>query len=193
MSYPPNRKPHLTTAQHYWTAHLRPGDLVIDATCGNGHDALFIAQILFPHPEARLIAIDRQPQAIQITKDFLGMEKGVDLFVMCHSDIDRLTLPRPPRLIVYNLGYLPGGDKTITTLAPTTLQNLDKATQILARDGAISITCYPGHQTGLEETAAVIGWAKKLNPQEWNVCHHQWINRSPTSPCLIWIKGQVQL
>ena len=40
--------PHTDFAQRYWTALLRAGDTVIDATVGNGHDAAVLAEALGP-------------------------------------------------------------------------------------------------------------------------------------------------
>ena len=154
--------PHLFLAHAYWKEHLQPGDIAIDATCGNGHDTLMLAQILLPDPASLLFALDLQQNAIDQTFSLLKRSiplshfTRVSLEQRCHCAIDRLPLPIPPRLIVYNLGYLPGGDKTITTQTATTLQSLQKAIHLLAPGGAISVTCYPGHPEGEKEEKAII-------------------------------------
>lgn len=38
--------PHLALAKCFWTERIKPGN----AACGNGHDTLFLAQLLFPLP-----------------------------------------------------------------------------------------------------------------------------------------------
>ena len=58
-----------------------------------------------------------------------------------------------PKLIVYNLGYLPGSDKLLTTKTSSTLLSVEKALSLIAPNGAISITCYPGHEEGKKEEA----------------------------------------
>jgi hypothetical protein len=186
--------PHLSLAHGYWKALLRAGDIAIDATCGNGHDTAILAQLLLPNPNSLLYGLDVQQSALDKTSLLIRQSipeshtARVSLYQRCHSEIDRIPLPFPPRLIVYNLGYLPGGDKSITTLTGTTLQSLQKAIFLLAPGGAISVTCYPGHPEGKKEEIAILNWAELLPHAKWQVCHHRWINRS-SSPSLLWIRS----
>lgn len=168
--------PHLALARSYWKGHLKPNDLAIDATCGNGHDTLLLSEL------CHVIGLDIQPEAIAKTN--LLVPKAV-LHRLSHAEIDRIPLPYPPRLVVYNLGYLPGGNKSMTTMTETTLISVNKSLEILSNDGALSITCYPGHEEGAREEKALIEWAAAL-PSKWSVCHHKWLNRH-RSPSLIWI------
>ena len=55
------------------------------------------------------------------------------------------------RLIVYNLGYLPGSDKALTTKVETTLESINHAQRLIMEGGVISVTCYPGHPEGKKE------------------------------------------
>ena len=185
------KSPHLLLAHHFWKNHLRPGDCAIDATCGNGHDTLFLAKLLFPHPESFLAGIDLQAPALENTRQLIKenfTEELSRIYLMqgCHSDFNSLPLPKKPRLIVYNLGYLPGGDKSITTETESTLKSLQNALSLLPSDGALSITCYPGHSEGAREETAVFEWAKNLNPAQWRVFSYQTLNR-PSAPSLLWI------
>lgn len=176
--------PHLALAQNYWKNHLKPSDLAIDATCGNGHDTLFLAELCL------VIGIDIQIQAIQNTEALLEQnQKRAILHRLSHANLDELPLPHPPRLIVYNLGYLPGGDKSITTNTESTLESVKKGLELIALDGALSITCYPGHDEGQREEKALMDWAISLPSSRWSVCHHKWLNR-PRSPTLIWITSE---
>ena len=184
--------PHLELAHTYWKGHLRPGDSAIDATCGNGHDLAILANILLEDPSSFLIGLDLQAAALEKSSLLLQKElskpsfQKVLLHRLCHSKIKEIPLPHPPRLIVYNLGYLPGGDKSVTTQTETTLSSLNAAISILANDGALSIMCYPGHPEGEREEKAILAWAQALDPKRWQVSHHRWLNR-PASPSLIWI------
>src|SRR6187431_2515922 len=107
--------PHLELAKRHWERHLRPSDTAIDATCGNGQDALFLAKL----PLSALFALDIQRSALGKTQKLLAEHltpeelQRVHLCHMPHDDLRKIALPAPPRLVVYNLGYLPGGDKTI--------------------------------------------------------------------------------
>ena len=52
----------VTTAAHrIFHRILRPGDSAVDATAGNGHDSLLMAQLV--GPEGSVTAVDVQPQA----------------------------------------------------------------------------------------------------------------------------------
>ena len=172
--------PHLKLAKEYWKAHLKENDLAIDATCGNGHDTLFLSEL------CSVVGLDIQLMALKNTEELLTRhQKKAILQRLPHDQIDKLPLPFAPRLIVYNLGYLPSGDKSITTKTETTLESVKKSLEILAEDGAISITCYPGHDEGQKEEAALVTFLSSL-PSCWSICHHRWLNRH-RSPSLIWI------
>jgi methylase of polypeptide subunit release factors len=179
--------PHLALAHTYWKKHLLPTDFAIDMTCGNGHDTLVLHQLL---PEGEVFAFDIQPSALQNTEERLQAHRGgckVRLFLHSHANWDEAhPLPQAPRLIVYNLGYLPGSDKTVTTQTASTLQSLAKAIAALSIDGALSITCYPGHLIGKQEEKAVLDWASELPSAKWEVCLHRWINRVD-APSLRWV------
>lgn len=173
---------HLKLSKNLWKELLSSGDLVIDATCGNGHDTLFLADI------CSVIALDIQIEALQNTEKRLQEHgKKAAFHRMGHEHIDTLFLPHPPKLVVYNLGYLPGADKTLTTKTETTLKSTQKALDLLAPGGALSITCYPGHEEGAIEEKKLLEWGKSLDPLKWKVSHHRSLNGAATSPSLLWI------
>jgi hypothetical protein len=179
---------HLELAKWHWKRHLEPGDVAVDATCGNGHDALFLAKMGL----STLFALDIQATAIEKTGRLLREhlnEEEMQRVVLCrmsHEDLRNVDGMTAPRLIVYNLGYLPGGDKTATTQTESTLASLGSALAVLGKRGAVSITCYPGHGEGMKEEEAVIRFAASLPSDLWEVIHHRKMNR-PLAPSLIWI------
>jgi len=59
---------------------------------------------------------------------------------------------------MFNLGYLPFGDKAIVTTPETTLAGLEQALTLLESGGLISVLAYPGHAGGLVESQCVRGW-----------------------------------
>lgn len=175
-------QPHIQLARNLWKNLLNLGDLAIDATCGNGNDTLFLSEL------CSVIGIDIQQDAIESTEKLLTTHgKTAVLHRLSHDKIDELPLPYAPRLIVYNLGYLPKGDKKITTMTETTLLSVHKSLDMLPFDGALSITCYPGHEEGKKEENAILTWAKTLRSDKWLICHYQWINRKE-APSLLWIQ-----
>ncbi|MCH9632110.1 MAG: hypothetical protein S4CHLAM6_04340 [Chlamydiae bacterium] len=174
-----------------WKNILVPTAYTIDATCGNGHDTLFLSQLTLSEAGGKLMALDIQPKAIENTKNLLKSNlkekilQNISLISSCHSQID-LHCPKGADLIVYNLGYLPGASKTITTQTETTIISLQKSLSLLKKEGHLSVTCYPGHEEGQIESSKVLHWAKSLGA-EYICCQHQWINRSEKSPFIIMI------
>ena len=81
------------------------------------------------------------------------------------------------KLFHYNLGYLPCGDKQITTCKTSTIASLQKALQLVARSGVVSVVCYPGHEEGARELLCVEQLAVNLDPSNWDVCTHYSVNR----------------
>jgi predicted methyltransferase len=157
----------LTARVHETLAlHLRPGDQAIDATAGNGWDTLFLAKAV--GPKGKVLAIDIQAEALQSVRERLhgaGLLDRVFLRQTCHRAIagEALALGlQNIRAIVFNLGYLPGGNKQLCTQTETTLHALQEAWNILPTEGLLSVLCYPGHETGATETAAVHIWAESI-------------------------------
>ena len=183
---------HLDLAHSYWKQIVQPGDSLIDATCGNGHDALFLCKLaLQSNQQSKIFLIDKQLDALQITQQRLQQQLDpnflhqIHFLHQCHSHFPNTILPSSIKLIVYNLGYLPGGNKQLTTMTHTTVQSLTAALPLIAPGGAISVTCYPRHPEGKIEEHAVLEFASTLNPLEWNCCTHHWINRKDAPSLLL--------
>ena len=81
------------------------------------------------------------------------------------------------KLVVFNLGYLPGGDKTICTTGATTVAALEAAQRAVMVGGCLSVTVYPGHPEGEREEKAVLDLAAALPQGRWSVYHTQWLNQ----------------
>lgn len=142
--------------------HLKPGDVAVDLTAGNGHDTWFLAQQVAP--DGRVYAFDIQSRAVEATRarfrDGL-LEKVVRVLHESHnswekhlepSDLNRL------RVVMMNLGYLPGGDVSITTDTSTSLTAAKSALARLMPGGVLSILAYTGHPGGLDEAMAIKEW-----------------------------------
>jgi len=167
-------------AHSLWEAVIQPWDTAIDATCGNGQDSLTIAQMLFgplasdatdlqpvDAPKPQLICIDIQEQAVTNTTSVLLQELGTSRFHKSVTVIKGSHVPLPtPRdgrsvgLICYNLGFLPGSDKTCVTQSKSTLSSLADAAVMVRVGGMISVTTYPG--TNKEEAVAVRAFLEGL-------------------------------
>ena len=170
---------HLRLAHHLWERHLKPGDWAIDATCGNGHDALFLSGLGLE----KLFCIDLQIQAIENTRQKVP---NALFFHRCHSDLPKEALDPKLKLIVYNLGYLPGSDKNLTTQSASTRQSIETALEILPAGGALSITFYPGHDEGKNEMDTILPILESLPSDAFTVTKHCWINRK-NAPLLVFV------
>jgi hypothetical protein len=84
--------------------------------------------------------------------------------------------------IMFNLGYLPGSDKSVITLTETTLRALSVALDLLAPRGLLTLAVYPGHEGGAQEQQAITQWAAGLSPRHYEVQLLRPINRSASPP-----------
>lgn len=144
---------------------VRSGDRAIDATCGNGHDTLLLAELCCD--DGHVWGFDIQQQAIAETGRRLtdaGVGQRVTLVQAGHEELTR-HVAGPLQAVCFNLGYLPGGDRQIVTRPDTTLAALEAASGLLAPGGIVAVTVYPGHEGGSVECAAVESWASGLSPQ----------------------------
>ena len=119
---------------------LLPGDLAVDATAGNGHDTHFLAQLI--GPEGKVFAFDVQPEAIAATQRLLQRwgvpEACYQLIGASHAEmVAHLPGDAEGRIaaVIFNLGYLPGGDKSVITRAETTLPAVRAALELLRPGG----------------------------------------------------------
>jgi len=179
--FPLYRSP-LELAHSLWEKLVQPGDLVVDATAGNGHDSLILAKL----SQGNLYSFDIQEEACKNTRALLENNKQKAV-MLCQS---HETFPQEVAgaiLFVYNLGYLPGGDKTKTTSVETTLNSIQHAMKLLKNGGCISITCYPGHEEGKREEEALLYFTSTLEKNRWCVSYTQFPNRH-LSPSLLFIQ-----
>lgn len=140
--------------------HLRPGDHVVDATVGNGHDTRFLAEAV--GTSGRVDGFEIQPDAIRAARERLREYPQVILHQVGHETMaDRVTPGRAA--VMFNLGYFPSGDKRIITRAETTLPALDAALALLRDGGLLTVVVYPGHPGGEEEARAVDTWFAQLD------------------------------
>jgi len=154
-------------------ARLRPGALAIDATVGNGHDTLFLLRQVAPGGKVYGFDIQRaalESAAVKINES--ALRACLTLFHDSHAAMLEL-VPEADHgaiaAVMFNLGYLPGGDKAVTTRADSTLAALTAASRLLSPGGIITIVAYPGHVGGEQETDQVVRWCEALEPERFRV------------------------
>ena len=161
---------------------VQPGDTVIDATMGNGHDTAFLCEAV--GPSGHVYAFDIQEQAVASTEAFLRRENlldRADLFCCSHQHMDE-HVSKPVRAVVFNLGWLPGGDHTVTTFWETTREAVSKALDLLLPGGVLVLCAYPGHPEGDRERHELTGFFAALSNKTYNVLHQRFLNAGPGAP-----------
>jgi predicted methyltransferase len=137
---------------------LREGDLAIDATAGNGHDVAFLAEQV--GNSGKVYAFDLQKEAIEATAKLLA-EKGLENVELHQCGHESMVEALPSEIfgqvtaVTFNLGYLPGGDKSVVTQITTTRLALRAAMDTLRPGGLLAVVAYRGHPGGPEECDAV--------------------------------------
>ena len=146
---------------------IQEGDCVIDATCGNGHDCLFLAHQVAPL--GLVYGFDIQKNAIIATQQRIekaGLDANTRLIHAGHQTMQDYIATKDKghiKAVMFNLGYLPGSDKKIITRSDTTLVALESAVSLLAPSAIITILAYPGHDGGEQETIRIKNWCQQLD------------------------------
>ena len=163
------------------------GGVCIDATLGNGNDTEFLCRHV--GPEGQVLAFDIQEEAIEHTGERLRRKgyRNARLILDSHTRMADYAEPESADLIMFNLGYLPGGDHRIATKPETTLPALESALTLLKKGGAVSLVIYSGGDTGTEEKERILDWLKHLDAGQYLVMVTEYYNRPnhPPLPVLI--------
>lgn len=167
---------------------VQKGDFCIDATMGNGNDTLLLAQLC--GESGKVLAFDIQEQALTATRKKLIMEHAPEnytLILESHTNMSKYAEPDSISCIVFNFGYLPGGDHALATKGETSVQALTQALSLLKKGGMISLCIYSGGDSGFEERDQILAWLKELNPHNYLVIKSDYYNRPnhPPIPVLI--------
>jgi len=173
-------------AQRIAKEFLRQGDIAIDATAGNGFDTLFLAHEVGAN--GIVYAVDLQQHAIRIVIEKIsraGMLDRCRLRAISHADLNILFDPQYAGRVsvaMFNLGYLPNGDKTIVTTPKSTIAALNLVATWLKTGGLLSILVYLGHNGGVEESKLVSAWIATHQDRFEHSCLSD--ENNPKSPVL---------
>lgn len=169
---------------------IRPGDTVVDATIGTGADTAFLCETV--GEKGALYAFDIQQQALDRAAERIGRLSGVPhrlrLLLLSHADMREAIPPEHHgqiSAVMFNLGYLPGGDKQIITRPESTIPALDAAVSLLKAGGIVTVVLYPGHEGGRGEADRVEQWAQELPDAEYQAIVYRFTNKSGIAPYVI--------
>lgn len=179
----------LTLHKQFLTPHIKPGARVADFTMGNGHDTLWLCRAV--GEEGHVYAFDIQADAVASTRANLERELDYCNYTLIHDSHANAAqhIKEPISAGVFNLGYLPGGDKRITTMRTSTLPAVKAAIELLGPDGIILIAVYPGHEEGNLEGEALNDLLSEYSRFRYCVSKFRIIN-SPTSPYFYMIESK---
>lgn len=158
------RVPDLSAVQlchEFLTAHLQPGGLYVDATCGNGHDTEFLCRLA--GPTGRVLALDIQPAAVENTNT-------------------RLVAPGTADCVLFNFGWLPGADHEVHSTADGSLPALQAALDALKPRGVLAAVLYSGQVIGDSEKQAALGFFRALPLTKYTVLVCEFANWASTAP-----------
>lgn len=167
------------------TNYIESGDIVIDATCGNGNDTLYLAQLL--NNTGHIHAFDIQAQAISNAKEKTKDFNNISYHQTGHENVLDV-LNQTVKLAIFNLGYLPKGDKSIVTIPKTTIQAIDNIFSILEVGGIIILVIYPGHPEGQVEKDAVLDYLSHIDQNQAHIFKYEFINQKNNPPFVVGIE-----
>lgn len=170
-------------------AILHEGDTAVDATAGKGRDALFLARQV--GPRGQVYAFDIQQDALDRTAALLEQNNAAERVALICAGHETMAahIREPAAAVMFNLGYLPGGDRSIVTRPESVVRGVAAALQLLKPGGLVTLVLYPGHGPGARERIALLDYCRRLDGACYGVIHTQLINRSSSPPELLVVKS----
>lgn len=172
----------LPFARTLLSQHTTSESIVIDTTCGNGHDTLFLAETV---ANGKVYAFDIQDTAIEHTKERTQGFSHVTIFKESHAQAkDYIPSHEHGKIdaAIFNLGYLPKGDKTIVTTPESTIYAINSIFEMLAPEGIIVLVIYPGHPEGKIECEGILNYLQTIDQKKAHILRYQFINQQNDPP-----------
>lgn len=167
---------------HFLESYILEGDVCIDATAGKGKDTEFLRRLV--GEAGKVYAFDIQKEAVDATKERMLQKGYVSNVEVIHDSHEKIQsyVKEEVSAILFNLGYLPGGNHAISTSGKTSIQAIKAGMDLLKKDGIISVCIYSGKDSGYEERNEVLSFLKSLDSKKWLVILHQYYNRQNDPP-----------
>jgi len=164
-------------AKHFAKNHILSGDICIDATCGNGSDTLFLSESA--GESGIVFSFEIQEEVLEKTKKSLedkAVFANIQYIGKSHIYMDEFAKPESISCIMFNLGWLPGGNHNIKTMTESTISALEKSLALIKPGGIISICLYCGEEMGYGEKNTVLDFAKNLG-SPYDVIYVDYLNK----------------
>ena len=171
---------------------LKNGGIAVDATMGNGNHTLRLAELV--GRRGHVYAFDIQAQALTQTKERLqtaGLLERTSLYLQGHETVSSVIPPAHHghvQAAIFNLGYLPGSDKSIVTTPHTTLAAIEQLLHLLSPTGIIILVIYHGHDGGKVERDMLLPFVAQLPQRDFHVLQYQFLNQQNNAPFIIAIE-----
>lgn len=182
----------LEYAHHLLQKNIQEGDTIIDATCGNGHDTVFLSRLA--GETGHVFGFDIQPEAIQNTAKRLNSSatlQNTTLIQDSHSNfLHHISVDKLTRLggAIFNLGYLPGSDKSVVTTSDATITATEGILTHLKANGIIVLVIYYGHHGGKAEMEDIMKYARLLDQKRFTVLYYAFLNQKNNPPFILAIQ-----
>lgn len=188
---------------HFIRQQVKEGDFCIDATVGNGNDTVLLCELA--GSKGKVAGFDIQEKAVEETRTRLkewGLDSGAKLFCCGHERMEECLRSDPDcakmteraedgygqvSCIVFNFGYLPGGDHKIATKAESSVEAIRQGLTLLEKNGMMSLCIYSGGDSGFEERDRILAYLKGLDSRKYLVIMSSYYNRpnNPPIPAMI--------
>ena len=177
----------LALSHDFLSRTVKKGDTVIDATAGNGNDTAFLCDLV--GESGRVFAFDVQQAAVERTRALLE-EKGFSngtVILDGHQHMDAYCKKESVDAVVFNFGWLPGGDHTSFTRKDTSIPAIQTGLELLRQGGVMSLCLFYGRNNGYEERDAVLALVRGLDDRRYSVMVIDFANRKNDPPIFVWI------
>lgn len=180
----------LGLSHKYIFEHVKEGAFCIDATAGRGRDTLFLSRLC--GISGKVLAFDIQEEAIQSTKELLEKEnvQNAELIHDCHSKMDLYAKKESVDAIMFNFGWLPGGDHTKFSNGKTSSSAIEKGLDLLKKGGVMTLCIYSGKESGYEEKETLLSFLKTLDQNRYSVLLCDFTNRKNDPPIAVLIQKE---
>ena len=182
--------PHLRDLSRAFVGQaVRPGDWALDGTAGNGHDTLFLVNLV--GDAGKVFAFDVQKSSLEKTLSRLEATGVAHRCQFCLGGHEQLADALPEECVgrlkagMFNFGYLPGSDRKVTTKVKTSVEAVSCLLEYVCPGGVISLHLYAGHSGGANEVKAITTLCGELPESEWRIAQYSIINKQRNREVLI--------
>lgn len=168
------------------------GCIAVDATAGNGHDTLMLANLVGDN--GHVFAFDIQESAIENTRSRLKENKVDPRVTLVNQSHDNIESSIPLHFhgkitgAIFNLGYLPGGDKEIVTRPDSTIDAIEQLLEMMAPEGIIILVVYHGHEEGAFERDELLKYTAEIDQKKAHVLTYRFTNQVNNPPFIVAIE-----